>query len=439
MLIKRILSPVKKDSLYKSMILSATYKPINMILTFVYTPILIAWLGEEKYGIWVTILSIINWINFFDVGIGNGLRNVISQEITKEEYKKTKRSVSTAYTIMFFISVGVSIIVIIMTLLLDWKLIFNTTIESRYVVLFSLFFVCINLFLSLQKSEYYAEQKAEIVSLQGTIIQFLNLFGIIIATRVSSGKLMVVALLFSMSSIVVNIYYSVRIWKQREYLRPSWRLFDKSQVSDITGLGIKFFLLQMAALVLFTTDNMIITILYGPELVTPYSTVNKVFLAYGTVFSAMISPLWSKFTVAKEMKDYSWMKKIVRKMNLLLIPVFMVIVITVIFFQPLSDIWLGRRLNYDKGLVLVMGVYIFSYIYSMIYATVMNGMGCVNLQLVVAIAAAIVNIPLSIFFAKSCMLGTTGICLATGLTSIIGNIIYTVYVNRIISQGGKVK
>ena len=229
------------------------------------------------------------------------------------------------------------------------------------------------------------------------------------------------------------------LWKKGDYFRPSRKMFDGSKVKVICSLGIKFFVLQIAALILFTCDNIIITSLYGPELVTPYNTVNKVFLAFSSVFSALVAPLWTKFTVAMEMKDYKWMRSIIRKMRILLIPIFIIMMLTVIFFQQLSDLWLGRQLVYESGLIVTMGLYVFSYIYSMIYATAMNGMGKVNLQVIVATAAAVVNIPLSIFFATRGGLGTTGVCLATGITSFVGNIIYTIYVNNIIKQGEKLK
>ena len=142
--------------------------------------------------------------------------------------------------------------------------------------------------------------------------------------------------------------------------------------------------------------------------------------------------------MAKEMKDYGWMRKIMLRMQLILIPVFIVMTITVIFFQQLSDIWLGTHLYYEPGLIITMGIYIFSHIYSTIYASAMNGMGNVNLQIAVAVVSAIINIPLSIFLAKPYGFGTTGVCMATGITSIIGNIIFTVHVRKIIKRGEQI-
>ena len=47
-------------------------KGIGMLLGFVYTPLVLAFLGEARYGVWAVILNIVSWINYFDVGIGSG-------------------------------------------------------------------------------------------------------------------------------------------------------------------------------------------------------------------------------------------------------------------------------------------------------------------------------------------------------------------------------
>ena len=51
----------------KSGLITMLIKPISILISFFYTPLLLSFLGNEKYGIWSTILSITTWINFFDV------------------------------------------------------------------------------------------------------------------------------------------------------------------------------------------------------------------------------------------------------------------------------------------------------------------------------------------------------------------------------------
>ena len=81
----------------KNIGVSMIMKPISMLLSLVYTPLALAFLGEAKYGIWAIILNIVSWINYFDIGIGNGLRNRLAEAIALDDKEDAQKYVSTAY------------------------------------------------------------------------------------------------------------------------------------------------------------------------------------------------------------------------------------------------------------------------------------------------------------------------------------------------------
>lgn len=69
----------------KNIGISIIMKPISMLLTFIYTPLFLAYLGDEKYGVWAIIMNVVSWINYFDIGIGNGLRNRLAESVAKND------------------------------------------------------------------------------------------------------------------------------------------------------------------------------------------------------------------------------------------------------------------------------------------------------------------------------------------------------------------
>lgn len=72
------------SNLGRSMSRAMVYKGVSMVLSLVYVPIVLNYLGDYKYGVWASILSILSWISYFDLGIGNGLRNRLSEAIASD-------------------------------------------------------------------------------------------------------------------------------------------------------------------------------------------------------------------------------------------------------------------------------------------------------------------------------------------------------------------
>ena len=77
--------------------LSTLYKAGGIIANFLLVPLTIAYLDTENYGVWLTLTSFISWFSFFDVGLGNGLRNKFAEAKTLGDYKRARAFVSTAY------------------------------------------------------------------------------------------------------------------------------------------------------------------------------------------------------------------------------------------------------------------------------------------------------------------------------------------------------
>ena len=86
------------SNLGRSMSRAMVYKGVSMVLSLVYVPIVLNYLGDYKYGVWASILNILSWISYFDLGIGNGLRNRLSESLASSTPRiSPKVLVSSAY------------------------------------------------------------------------------------------------------------------------------------------------------------------------------------------------------------------------------------------------------------------------------------------------------------------------------------------------------
>ena len=81
----------KEKSLIKSASIAVLLRPISVLISLVYTPMMLSYLGDEQYGLWATMLSVMNWFTIFDFGIAGGFRNILSVEVAKHNKENIRK------------------------------------------------------------------------------------------------------------------------------------------------------------------------------------------------------------------------------------------------------------------------------------------------------------------------------------------------------------
>lgn len=424
----------KIGSTERSAIINMILKPVSAVLGLVYTPMLLNYLGDEKYGLWATILSIITWINFFDVGIGNGLRNVLSKILVEGKKIEAKKAVSTAYIILTIISIILLIILVCIAIFINWNVIFSTTISMKIVMLITFIFICINFVLSLSNTMLYALHQAEKVSIRNCFVQIANIFLIFIISRFTYENLIAMAIIFGGTNTIFYVESSIHVFKKNKYLIPSIRLFDKAMIKDICSIGIRFFIIQIMGLLLFTVDNMLITHYFGATVATPFTITNKIFNTIYSAFAAFIVPYWSKTTVAVSKKNISWIKCSIKKVTFVAGIFICFYIFMGIIFSPVMKIWLHKELLFQSGLVSIMVLFYSLYTLLGVECQFINGIGKIETQLVIYIIIGTINVPLSIFLGVYVGLGCVGIRLATTILVAIAVMVLAVNLRKTIKE-----
>ena len=205
------------------------------------------------------------------------------------------------------------------------------------------------------------------------------------------------AMLYLVSSAVVNSTVLILLWRQYKEFIPNRKFYKKEYIKPIFDYGFKLFLLQISSIILFTTDNMIITQLFSPSDVTPYSITYSCLNAVNAFFGAVVAPFWSRYTIEDMHKNYSWIKKGIRLQLIFWSVCVCGMVVLGGALDKVYNIWLGRSLNVPVLLLCSMVVLKASEMFTNIFSNFLNGVSHVNVQVIVSVCAAVVNIPLSVF------------------------------------------
>ncbi|MCM2535833.1 MATE family efflux transporter [Neobacillus pocheonensis] len=211
----------------------------------------------------------------------------------------------------------------------------------------------------------------------------------------------------------------------------------KKYIKELIGNGIKFFFLETSAVIIFATDSMVITHVVGSEGVTIYQLVMKLFSIFTTVSGTIMVPLWSAFTHAYSKGDIAWIKKIMRKILLMVIPLVSGVIVFTFLVNPILKIWIGNGIIAPKILICTIALYIIINIWSNIFAYFLNGVNKINGQLLTVGIGAVVNIPLSLFFSKTVGLGTVGVVLGTILSLLPFSILGPINTYLVIKRASK--
>lgn len=417
----------------KNIGVSMVMKPLSLLLSLAYTTMALSFLGQEKYGVWVIILNIISWINYFDIGIGNGLRNKLAEAYAKEDYKSAQSFVSTACVGTMAISVCFCVLITFVWKLLGLSEFFKLTAQGEnadIIVFISVFFVSVNFVLALSRTSAYAIQQPGLTSVTGVIGQGLQITFLLIFSSVFHENLMAVAIIYGIVSLLDNIILYILLTHKHAYLRPKMSMVNMSYMKSLLAMGIGFFIMQICSLVLNTTDNLLISTLYGSSEVTPYDMVYKAFSVFVQVHAIIIMPMWSAYTVANTNNDMKWIKKTMRQINLITLLMSAGVIVGIFLFEPFAAIWLRRRLDYGTNLIVLVAVYMIVQMFANNYSSFLCGVGHIKIPTIIALIGAVINIPLSVFFARNMHMRLSGIILGSLCVMLLSFLIFPVVTHR---------
>ena len=442
--IKHFLSTGHERSLKakKNILASFGLKGISIVISFLLVPLTLNYIDVTRYGIWLTLSSIISWFGFFDIGLGSGLRNKFAEAIAKDQKELARTYVSTTYAVLLIIVGIVFLLFLIINPFLNWTKILNTPAEmgselSKLVIITFTFF-CIGFVFKLIGTILIADQKPAINDAFNVTGNLLSLIIIYILAKTTSGSLLYLGTTLSAAPVIVLLIASLVFYnKDYKYYRPSFKYVDFKYFKSLAELGIKFFILQISCIVIFTTDNIIITQILGPAEVTPYNIAHKYFNIVIMIFTIIITPFWSAFTEAYAKNDYTWIKNSIKK----LVNIWLLLLIGVIFLLIISNkfylMWVGDKVHIPFMLSAFMGLYAIISTWNNIFAYFINGVGKIKLQMYYGIIAMIINIPISIFFAKTLNMGSAGVILGTCASLIIGSFFAPIQSWKIIKGNAK--
>ncbi|MBI5006902.1 MAG: oligosaccharide flippase family protein [Nitrosomonadales bacterium] len=416
---------------------AVAYKAVAVVASFITIPLMIGYIGQEQFGVWSTLLAVMSWIVFFDLGVGNGLRNSVAETLAKGQQPEAARYIASGYSLVGLMALSLWVLVFLGSWLINWQLVFNTQAipeaTLRLTVQIAVSFIVFNFWVGLIGALLGAVQRTSLIALGQLISNVLALALVVALTQTTDASISYLATAYGCSLVTANVLLSIWFYRQYPELRPTPCL-DKQHIQPLLAVGMQFFVIQIAVLVIFTTDKMLITQLFGPMYVTQYEVVFKLFSLITFAHTMITAPLWSAYTDAYHRGDNAWIGNMLRKQIMVFGGVAIAVLAMVFLARPVIGLWIGPELEVSFPLVLALGLLVMISTWNNIFAMFVNGIGKIRVQLYTAVIAMAINIPLALLFTKYLGMGLSGIVLATCASLLLAAVALPVQVRHIMRQ-----
>ena len=411
-------SDTRGQKALKHIIYSAGLKAVNAAISFLIIPLYLAYLTEVSFGIWLTVSAVLNWFNFFDLGMGNGLRNRFAEAKAAGDNVLARTYVSTTYALLIGISAALLVLFLIANIFFDWSVIFaapqhlKADVNKMVVVLVILFFP--QFFLQLIKMVVTADQRPAIANVMNTAVNILHLVALFFLSQLGAPSLFKLAIAIGGINLIVpllaNLLFFATTYRD---VAPTWKAVNFEYSRNLMGLGFVFFVMQGAALVVFMTDNLIITRVLGPAEVPAYNIAFRYFNLITVFFGLITTPFWSAFTEAYFKKDMLWIRKVMKRLFVLWFGAAILGVIMFFLAPWVYKVWIGNEVEIAPVLNLVMMLWVLASTGLSIFGVFLSGVGKLRISLFHSVLVMVINIPLSIWLAGYSSLGSAGVMLAS--------------------------
>lgn len=375
----------------KNILASVIIKGCSIAISLAIVPLTINYINPAGYGIWLTLSAIVGWFSFFDIGMTQGLRNKFAEAKAKGDFESAQTYVSTSFGILGIVFFTVWVVFLLVNQFLDWNNILNLgvgvhhDISTLAIIVFTYF--CLQFVLRIVITVIIADQQPAKASLIDVLGQFLSLIVIFILVKTTSGSLVHLGLGLCLAPLLIlacaNAYFFNGPYRS---FRPSLNKIKLSYAKGLFGLGIVFFVIQLASIIQFETANLIITRNFGPSEVTSYNIVYRYFGILHMAFGIFLNPFWSASTEAFLKNDIEWIRNSIRKYNQLNIALVAIGAIMLLLSERVYELWLGKgTVQIDFHLSLWGLIFFCGSMFGGKYVSLLNGISALRLQFLVCL------------------------------------------------------
>lgn len=316
----------------------------------------------------MAVSSLVGFLGFADLGIGNGLMNCISAACGKNDGESLRKYVSTALFLYILIATSILVVFASVYFFVPWARLFNvgSTVAAQEsgptaVVLVALFAVSIPL--GVAQRVHIGYQEGFINNIWWIIGNLLGLGGLLGAIRLEAGLPWLVLCVAGGPTAASLLNWITLFGRSRRWLLPCSVSVNLKIGGELGHTGVKFLILQIMAIIGYSSDNLIISNVLGASAVTSFAITQKI---ASTILIAqyLLDPLWPAYGEAMARGDHEWAHKtLIRSLWFIAVIGLAAFCVLFGFGKPLIEWWVGAEFVPPSSLLAGFSIWVVLMLY----------------------------------------------------------------------------
>jgi O-antigen/teichoic acid export membrane protein len=394
-------------------------KGITSFVGIVSIPITAHYLGNERFALWLILSSFLSWSSIMDLGLANSLTNLLAAANSKSDKLSAQRTVSNTFYLLVTLAVITSILFIVTFPVIPWQRVINVNsgvaiADIPTAVIATMLLIVLRLVLTIPRQIFGAYQEGYLYQGWSALGNFIAIVGLWEAINNQGNSATLIAALFGLP-LLGDLGATIHLfgWR-RPWLKPTLNQVKWSESKALLNTGFQLWITQISGIIIFQSEIIIATQLFGSETLATYGVVLKLFASIVLIQSAFVTPLWPAYCEALSTGDIRWVEESFKKSIFASLLWTLSMGITLVLLTPsiLSN-WLGQHSS--LGSLAIIAIFFKTVLMSIdqCLAALGNGLGLFKVESIFAPIFAISSIFLSLYLAQA--IGISGISWAISI------------------------